>query len=88
MVGEPSEAGGFQARLACFADGLAPPLVLVVGRDVADAGMQADRVVVGADDGQLGTQDRGVGDGEQMRVLGFDVAEERLDPRLVGRLSG
>lgn len=35
MVGEPTEAGRFEAGLACFADRLAPSLVLVVGDDIA-----------------------------------------------------
>jgi hypothetical protein len=40
MVGETSDAGGFEARLAGFADGGPASFVLVIGGDVADPGME------------------------------------------------
>jgi hypothetical protein len=63
----------------------AAALVLVVGGDVADAGVQADGVVLDADDGEFGAQDGGVADRVQVRPVGLDVAAEALDPGLVGR---
>jgi hypothetical protein len=49
MVGEASETGCFEAGLTGFADGRAPTLVLVVGGDVADAGVETHAVVVATD---------------------------------------
>ena len=88
MVGDAPQPGGLESCLACFADLLASSFVFVVGGDVADPGVQPDRVVVLADDRELGAQGGGVADGEQMGVLGLDVAEQRLDPGLVGRGAG
>src|SRR5215210_5090850 len=82
--GKSVESGGFQSGLACFTDGLAAAFVFVVGGDVADAGVQPDRVVVAAGDAQLGPQGRRVADREQVRVLAFEVPVEALDPGLVG----
>jgi hypothetical protein len=62
--------------------------VLVVGGDVADGFVQPDGVVVEADAFELGAQDRGVVDGVQVGPVGLDVPEQRLDPGLVGGLSG
>jgi hypothetical protein len=72
VSGKSVQAGGLQAGFAGFADGLAAALVFIVGGDVADAGVQPDRVVVPPDGSQLGSQGGRVGDGEQMRVLGSD----------------
>jgi hypothetical protein len=59
--------------------------VLIVGGDVADAGVQPDGVVVGADHLQFGAQLVGVADVFQMGPLALDAAEEALDRGLVGR---
>jgi hypothetical protein len=59
--------------------------MLVVGTDISDAGMKPRPVAVRADDGQLGSQHLGILDGHQVGMLGLQVAEERLDPGLVGR---
>jgi hypothetical protein len=88
VPGKAVESGLFEAGLAGLADGLSSSGVFVVGGDVADAGVQPDRVVVLADDGELGAQGGRVGDREQVRVLGLEVPVEGLDPGLVGRLSG
>jgi rhodanese-related sulfurtransferase len=54
MVRDPGAAGAVQARSAGLADRGAAAFVFVVGRDVADPGVQADGVVLDADAGQLG----------------------------------
>jgi hypothetical protein len=69
MVCEAAEAGGFQSGLSCFADGGTAPGVLVVGGDIPDAGMEADPVVSGPDDSELGAQHGRVGDRLEVRVL-------------------
>jgi hypothetical protein len=45
MVGDPPQPGFLQPSLARLADGLAATLVLVVGREVADAGVQMHALV-------------------------------------------
>ena len=54
MVGDPQPAGAVQAGAAGLADRGPAAFVFVVGGDVADAGVQALRVVLVADDGELG----------------------------------
>jgi len=49
--------------------------------------METNLVVAAAHDGQLGSQHGGVVDAEQVGPLGLDVAEQGLDPGLVGRGS-
>ena len=71
--------------MAGLADGLAATGVLVVGCDVADAGVQAGGVVLGAHSVELGSQDGGIGDGQQVRPFVLERAVEGLDPRLVAR---
>jgi hypothetical protein len=73
MVGEASEAGCFESGLAGFADGWSSSFVLVEWGDVADAGVQANAVVVRADDGQVGAEDARVGDGAEVRRLSRGV---------------
>jgi hypothetical protein len=63
-------------------------VVLVVGGDVADAGVQSDGVVLGSHAGQFGVEHAGVTNGGQVRPVGFEVAVEAFDVRLVGRLTG
>ena len=92
----PEGASGGKAVLACsFQTGstsgperLAAAVVLVVGGDVADALVEPDGVVVLAQPVQLGLEVAGIGDLLQVRVLGLGVAEEGLDPGLVGRGAG
>jgi hypothetical protein len=40
------------------------------------------------DHGELGAQHRRIPDGQQVRPFGLDIAEQRLDPGLVGRGAG
>lgn len=51
-------------------------VVFVVGCDVADALVEADGVVVLLSGVEFAAQDGGVGDGVQVWVFGFQVAEE------------
>jgi hypothetical protein len=73
---------------ACAADRGSAFVVLVVGCDVADAGVQSDGVVLGSHAGQFGVERAGVTNGGQVRPVGFEVAVEAFDVRLVGRLTG
>jgi len=74
-----------QSGAAGLADLGAAALVFVVGSDVADAGVQPHGVVLDAHAVERGAQDGGVGDVVEVGPVGLDVAEEALDPRLVGR---
>ena len=47
--------------------------------------MESGGAVAGADTFEFGAEHSRVDDGEQVGVLGFDVAPERFDPGLVGR---
>jgi len=88
VPGKPANPGVFESGLAGLADGFASSFVFVVGGDVADAGVEPDPVVVRPGDLQFGAQGGRVADGEQVRVLGLEVAVEALDPGLIGGLSG
>lgn len=55
VPGKASDAGLFEAGFTGLADGLAASFVFVVGRDVADALVEPDGVVVSPDDGQFGS---------------------------------
>src|SRR5918995_7267714 len=72
-----------------LAGGLRGSLLLLLGArrwgDVTDRLMEAHRVVLGPDTGQLGFEDDGVLDVFEVGPLALDVAEEALDPALVGR---
>ena len=54
-------------------------MVLVLGGDVPDRGVEAERVVLGPDSGQLGIERSRVGDAGQVRPVALQVAEERFD---------
>ncbi len=88
MVCDALAAGAHEPDASCATDLRTAAFVLVVGRDVADAGVQPDGVVLDAYDGELGAQDRWVGDRVEVWPVGLDVAEEALDPGLVGRGVG
>ena len=62
--------------------------MLVVGGDVADRGVEANRVVLGSDPGELCVERGRVGDAGQVRPVALQVTEKRLDVRLIGRRSG
>ena len=80
MVSDALSAGAVQADAAGAADRGAAAFVLVVGCDVADAGVQPHGVVLDAYHGELGAQNGGVGDRVEVWPVGLDVAEETLDP--------
>jgi hypothetical protein len=87
VVSDPQPASASHADPAGVADGGAAAFVLVVGRDVPDAGMQALGCTRrGA--GELNPQDGGVSDVAQVRPVGLDVAKQALDPGLIGRGAG
>jgi len=87
-VVDPGLAGGEQAVASGLAQGVAAAMVLVVGGDVADAGVQPDGVVLLADRVQLQCQLGGVVDLLQVRPVGLDVPEQTLVPGLVGGVPG
>jgi hypothetical protein len=58
------------ASTAAGADPVAAAFVLVVGRDIADRGVQADRVVLVADTGEIGAQDGGGADSFEVWPFG------------------
>ena len=60
MVRDALAAGAHEPDATRATDRGAAAFVLVVGGDVADPGVQADRVVLDADDRELGAQDGGV----------------------------
>jgi hypothetical protein len=88
MPGKPLQAGLLQSGLARLADRRPAALVLVVGGDVADPGVQPHPVVALPHDRELGAQGRRVADRVQVGPFGLDVAEQRLDPGLVGGGAG
>ena len=85
MVSDALSAGAHEPDAAGAADLRAAAFVLVIRGDVADAGMQPDGVVLDAHELKLGAQDGRVGDRVEVWPVGLDVAEEALDPGLVGR---
>ena len=85
MVGDSCPAGVSEPASAGGADPWAAAVVLVGGSDVADRGVQAHRVVLPADDRELGTQDGRVADAVKVWPVGLDVGEQALDPGLVSR---
>jgi hypothetical protein len=85
MIFDALFAGAAQPVTAGLADRGTAAFVLVVGSDVADGLVQPHGVVVDADAFELGAQHRDVVDLVEVGSLKLDVAEQRLDPRLVGR---
>ena len=83
MPCKASESGLLQAGFAGLADLLTASVVLVVGGDVADPGVEPDAVVVLPNHGELGAQSDGVSDGEEVGVLDLDGPVQRADPGLV-----
>src|SRR3954451_10257162 len=88
VVSDPQPAGTLEPGAAGGADRGPAAFVLVAGGHVADACVQALGVVLMAYAGQLGAQDGGVADLVQVRPVGLDVAEQALDPGLVGGGAG
>src|SRR5829696_8308081 len=88
MVGEAALPGSGEAVAAGGADGGAVASVLLVGGDVADAGVKPHRVVVLPADLEFGAEHVDVFEELEVRVLGLEVPEQRLDPGLVGWGAG
>ena len=63
-------------------------VVLVVGGDVADRGVQPVVLYSPRIAGELGVEGGGVGDAGEVRPVALQMAEEALDVRLVGRGAG
>jgi hypothetical protein len=84
MVGDTPTASPLESLAAGLADLGAAAAVLVVGGDIADAGVQPDGVVVGADHLQFSAELVGVADVFQVGPLTLDVAEVGL-PRFDGQ---
>ena len=78
MVSDALAARAHEPDASCATDLRAAALVLVIGCDVADAGVQADGVVLDADDRELGAQDGGIVDRVEVWPVGLDMAEETL----------
>src|SRR5450755_739504 len=79
IVLDPLGAGASHPGGAGAADLGSASVMLVLGGDVPNRGVQAGRVVLGPDAGELGVERGGVGDRDQVRPVAFEVAEERLD---------
>jgi hypothetical protein len=88
MVVESPLPGALESVAAGLPDGFAATGVLVVGSHVSDRFVQPHGIVFDLDSCQFSFQQRRLGDGLQVRPLTLDVAEERLDPRLILGLSG
>lgn len=82
VSGKTYEPGLFEARFTGLADGFSSAFVFVVGGYIADAGMESDRVVVGADRGELGSQGRRIADREQVGVLNALITPQLEDSHL------
>jgi hypothetical protein len=66
---DPLGAGAAHAGSASAADLWAAAVMLVIGGDVPDRGVQADGVVLGADTSELGIEGGGVGDLGEVRPV-------------------
>jgi hypothetical protein len=69
-------AGRGEAVCSGLSGSFAAAVVFVGGGDVADGFVESDGVVVLPSGIEFGAQDTRVGDGVQVRVLGFPVTEE------------
>ena len=88
IVDDAVLSGSGEAVASLLSDGVAVAVVLLVGGDVVDAGVEADLVVVPLADVELGSQHIDVLNLFQMRVLIFEVPEQRFDPGLIGWRAG
>ena len=85
MVGDTSLACVGEPLFAGRSDCLAFAPVFLVGGDISDAGMKPNGVVVRPSDLEFGPEHVDVLDLFEVRVFAFEVPEQRLDPRLIGR---
>ena len=84
MVGASLRVGLLESVLACLADLVALPGMFVVGGDVSDAFVEPQRVVLVPDAFELTGEIDGIVERFEVRVLAFDLAEQRFGPGLVG----
>ncbi len=84
MVGESLRVGLLESVLALVADLVALPGVFVVGGDVTDTFVEPHRVVVVPDAFVFSGEVGWIVERFEVGVFAFDVAEQRLDPGLVG----
>jgi hypothetical protein len=83
VVGDALLARAAQPVAARLADRRPAAVVLVVGGDVADAGVQAHAVVLLADGVELARQVGRIAQRAQVRPPVLDVAEQRFDVGLI-----
>ena len=76
IVGDALVTGSGEAVASCGSHGVSLAAVFLVGGDVADAGVEADRVVVLSSDLQLSTQDVDVVDQLEVGLFGLEVPEQ------------
>ena len=84
MVGDALSAGSGEAVASGGSDGVSKAAVFLVGGDVADAGVQSDGVVALSLDFEFGAEHVDVVDEFEVGLFGLEVAEQALDPGLVG----
>ena len=88
IVGDAVLSGSGEAVASLLSDGVAVAVVLLVGGDVADGGVEPDLVVVELADVEFGSEDIDVLNLFEVGVLVFEVSEQRFDPRLIGWRAG
>ncbi len=81
--GKSQLVGTLKAGASGRSQGRTAAVVLIIGRQILQALVQPDGVVVGPAKDQLGLERAGINDHFQVRELALEVAEERLDPALV-----
>ena len=87
VVSKTTLVGLVQALAAGGADGLAPALVFIVGGHVADAGVQADGVVLDLDPVELDAEHGRVCDRQQVGPLGLQGAVQCLASGIVSHFG-
>ncbi len=85
VVVKPGSPGSFQAGLAVLTDLRTAAAVFVVRGHISHAGVQPHGIPMHLKMIKLGAQHGGFGDLQQVRELGLEMPEERLDPGMVGR---
>ena len=88
MIRDAGLAGLLEPGFASGADGGTAAFVLVVRGDVADAGVQANAIVLVADRSRVRRRSAGSRMSSSSGHSSLDVAEEALHRRLVGRHAG
>jgi hypothetical protein len=86
--GNSGGVGVFESGASGSADSGPAAGVFILGGDIPDALVKPDRVVENANSVQLGFELARVADLVEVRELGLDVSEQRLDPGLVVGLTG